>query len=72
MFWIWILGLLAAHLLVFGFVLTVVQEWRLIWFLPISVAEYALLVRLLHWLGYDEPIASKRRRGRIASRLVKR
>jgi hypothetical protein len=42
-FWLYFNGLLLVHLLCYAMLLLSVQEWRLIWFLPLSLAEFPVV-----------------------------
>jgi uncharacterized membrane protein YgdD (TMEM256/DUF423 family) len=53
-FWLAVVGLLVVHTTLYAVAFQAVTVWRGIWFLPISLAEYPLLVFALHWLGYGQ------------------
>ncbi len=46
-FWLKVAGLLAIHLLAYAVLLSRFPEWRLLWFVPLSVVEGGLLVLVL-------------------------
>ena len=54
-FWLWLVGLLVVHAAGYAVVLTWVKEFRPVWFLPLSLAEGAVLIFVLHALGYNDP-----------------
>jgi peptidoglycan/LPS O-acetylase OafA/YrhL len=61
-FWATLAGLFAAHLVAYAIVLRSTPEWRLIWFLPMSLAEFPILMSILSSLGYrDSPLKRRRR-----------
>ena len=43
-FWLKVAALLAVHLLVYTVALLYIPQWRLLWFVPLSVVEGGLLV----------------------------
>ena len=51
-FWMHIAWLTALHIAAWSVVLTKVSVWGLLWFVPPTVVEVALLVLVLHKLGY--------------------
>jgi hypothetical protein len=53
-FWLCVTGLLVAHGAAYTAVLKTVEEWRNVWFLPLSIGECPVLVVVLHSLGYDD------------------
>jgi hypothetical protein len=61
-FWAMLAALLAVHLAAYTAVLTLVPEWRLIWFFPITVVEGPVLVSILYSLGYSPSPFNRRRR----------
>ena len=69
-FWATTTGLLALHLAAYATVLTLVPEWRLVWFLPITVLELPVLTSLLFGFGYRSGGRSKRRRRTATRSLV--
>lgn len=46
-FWVEVGGLLGIHLFAYTILLLRVPEWRLLWFVPVSVVEGGLLVLVL-------------------------
>lgn len=52
-FWLNVTWLLALHLSAWSILLARIREWGLLWFVPPGVVEAALLVVVLHKLGYD-------------------
>lgn len=60
-FWLVLAGLFAVHTALYAVGFHAIQAWRSIWFLPISIAEYATFVFTLDWLGYrDEATGNSR------------
>jgi hypothetical protein len=53
-FWLCLAGLLFAHGVVYFALLTIAREWRAIWFLPLTIVEFALMASVLDWLGFGE------------------
>ena len=53
-FWLTLVGLFAAHTALYAVAFKNVQDWRGIWFLPISIVEYVIFVAALQWLGYGD------------------
>jgi hypothetical protein len=65
-FWLSVTGLFAIHSASYAAVLTLVEGWRSVWFLLISIGEYPILVLILHALGYDDrPIPPERNVRRV-------
>jgi hypothetical protein len=63
-FWFSLAVLFGAHILAYSFVLRSVTEWRPIWFLPLSLVEFAALIAILHRLGFDSSPLSPKRKSR--------
>ena len=61
-FWATLAGLFAAHLVAYAIVLRSTPGWRLIWFLPMSLAEFPILMSILSSLGYRDSALKRRRR----------
>lgn len=61
-FWLWMLTLLGLHVAAYSLVLTRIDQWRLVWFFPLSIAEYFALLWTLDHAGY-EPRGGGRRAG---------
>jgi peptidoglycan/LPS O-acetylase OafA/YrhL len=54
-FWLAVVGLVAVHIAAYVILLTSMDGWRNVWFLPLSMAECPALIFVLHTLGYAEP-----------------
>ena len=55
-FWSGVAGLLAVHLVVFVIVLRNYPEWRLVWFIPVAIAEGGgIFLALASMFGYVSP-----------------
>ena len=52
-FWLLLLTLLAVYWLAWAALLWWVDEWRLVWFAPVSVAESVAIIALMARLGFD-------------------
>lgn len=46
-FWLVLNTLVLLHVVIYAFVLTSVGEWRLVWFVPLMGAEYAVFALVL-------------------------
>ena len=53
-FWLALAALFAVHTALYAIVFQAVHIWRPIWFLPISIAEYPILLFALESLGYRD------------------
>ena len=51
-FWITVLGLIGAHALAYAAAFSRVEQWRGLWFLPITLIEYPVLLTILDWLRH--------------------
>ena len=67
-FWLWLLVLLVAHSAIYTYVLSVVDAWRAIWFLPLTIIEGAGATFLLQQLAYDRRPSRRRQRTRQGPR----
>ena len=68
-FWLSLAVFFTIHSICYAIALVTIDEWRAIWFLPISIAEVPLLTVILVRFGYDhKPVRS----GRTASRTPMR
>lgn len=55
-FWSGVVGLLAIHLIIFVIVLRSYPEWRLVWFIPVAIAEGGgIFLALGSLFGYASP-----------------
>ena len=62
--WLYLTALLLAHLAGYIVLLRSVDEWRLIWFLPMSLAEYPAVAHIMDMvMGRYEPVRRARRSG---------
>jgi hypothetical protein len=50
-FWLWLLAMLAVHVLAYVAVLSRVDEWRAVWFAIITIVEGPFLIYFLEQLG---------------------
>ena len=46
-FWLYFGSLLAAHVTAYAVLLSRLEEWRLIWFLPVSLAEFPMIAHIM-------------------------
>jgi hypothetical protein len=53
--WLELIGLLVAHTVVYAAVLTRVEDWRPVYFVPITLAEVPVLLSILFSRGYTHP-----------------
>jgi hypothetical protein len=53
--WFELLGLLVVHTVLYSVVLTRVEDWRPIYFVPITLAEIPVLLSILFSRGYTHP-----------------
>lgn len=53
-FWVALFGLFSAHTAIYAIAFQELREWRGMWFLPLSIAEYAVFLVTLHLLGYRD------------------
>ena len=63
-FWMTTLGLLAAHAVGYVAMFSRFEQWRGIWFLPITLIEYPVLLTVLDWLGYSSGSRTRRTKPR--------
>jgi hypothetical protein len=47
-FWVIVIALFSAHVACFYVLLTAVTEWRVTWYVPMSIGETALLISVLY------------------------
>jgi len=66
-FWLCTGALLAAHIGIYAVLFIRVTEWRVIWFLPLSIAELVVLLWLFDALGYGHAGVVSPRKSRTAS-----
>jgi hypothetical protein len=55
-YWLAIAGWLLIHTVAYAIVLEVIVDWRPVWFLPISIVEYLLVMAILDRLGFGHRI----------------
>ena len=66
-FWAMIAALLVAHLAAYAAVLRLIPDWRLSWFLPMTMVEFPILMSILFSSGYrDRPLKRRQRDKRKA------
>jgi hypothetical protein len=58
-FWLWILGLLVGHTVLYVLTLRAIPDWRAYGFGIVAIAETAFLLYFLCWLGYPLSMARK-------------